>query len=130
MANIPKNLQYVQGVGDYSICEVSRRPIRNGYPIQAFRLVRSERNEIGQLPEQRFKDLFLFAIGEAIKNDNFQYHYFRQDFKGTTVENENNKPYNLKPDSPDELKHFNVFGRRWSSDCSGNIFDYDFHKEI
>lgn len=122
VSNIPDNLQYVQNLGDYSICEVSRRPIRNGFPTGVLSIIKRERNETEQLPEQTFKDLFLFAIGEAIRNNNFQYHYFRQDFSGTVEQNENNKPYNLREDSTDELKHFDVFGRKWSSDCSGNKY--------
>lgn len=123
---IPKNMQYVQSRGDFSICEISRRPIKefeNGYfPTGVLAIQEQVRNETAQIPEKTFENMFFKCIGEAIKNNNFQYHFFRMDKASLVPENGNNKPYNLREDSTDELKHFEVFGQKWTTDCSGNRY--------
>lgn len=123
MKQPPNNLQVVIGRGDYSICEVSRRPIKkceNGYfPKGVFNPLKSERSETGQLPEKTFEDLFLFAAGEAIHNKEFQYHYFRQDFSATIEENCNNQPFRV---SENCVKHFSIYGMDWLQIMGGKPF--------
>lgn len=117
----PKNLQFVHTRGDFSICEVSRRPIKrfeNGrFPTGNYEPVRYERNETAQLPEQLFQELFFFAAGEAIKSNDWQYYYMRMDREENVAENNNNQPYR---ESEGLVKHYTEYGMDFYQDLNSN----------
>ena len=80
--------------GDFSIAEVSTRPIEDGYPNgNKWHLVRQERNEQHQLPEELFKAVFLQAIALCGLQPDHVVTFYRQDKESEVGENPNNAPF-------------------------------------
>jgi hypothetical protein len=115
---IPDNMIVVWHRGDFSTCEVISQPIVNGFAKGTLKTLKYERNETEQLPEERYKALFLFCLDRALQNPQIKYEYLRRDMASVVPENENNKPYDFR-DGHDSAKYFNVYGHRWMQEMGG-----------